>query len=103
MTMSFTYHVDHEVIVRGISTIHSDEELTVEQLKELFPECTGCDSPGTFVANGDPMYPVLYGAIQGVTGSTTLTHEDIYCPNQGLSRLSAAIPPRVQIGHCSLT
>ena len=68
--MTYTYHVDHEVIVRGTTTIESETELSVEELKARMGT-DGSQLPEQW--EEDPLateygYPMMYGEVLGITG-----------------------------------
>ena len=68
--MRYTYIIDHEVITRGTTTIESETELSVEQLKAQMGT-TGSQLPGDW--EEDPLateygYPMMYGDVLGITG-----------------------------------
>lgn len=70
--MSYTYVIDHEVIVRGTTTIESETELTVEELKAKMLEGKDSDGlPGQW--EEDPLgadygYPLIYGDVLNIWG-----------------------------------
>lgn len=73
--MSYTYVIDHEVITRGTTTIESETELTVEELKAKMLEGKDIDVlPGDWEEDllaSEYGYPLMYGEVLAITGDLT--------------------------------
>jgi len=74
--MTYTYTVEHEVITRGTTTIESDKELSVDQLKAMMGT-DGSQLPGDWEEDqlsNTYGYPVMYGEVLSITGDAEYEH-----------------------------